>query len=87
MAGSTCGFDVANSLAYLVREVVQVKQAMLACPQPKACAVGIMKLGSWSPRCDTEEWSILDLKALIKACWPVQLAFITPFSLLLCSKS
>lgn len=39
-----CALDVFNSLAYIVREVIQIKQATLACPDPYNCAISIMNV-------------------------------------------
>lgn len=38
--------DVTNSASYIVRAILQIRSAALACPQPRACAINIMILGS-----------------------------------------
>lgn len=37
--------DVTNSASYIVRAILQIRSAALACPQPRACAINIMILG------------------------------------------
>ena len=37
--------DVTNAAAYIVRAILQIRSAASACPEPKACAINIMKLG------------------------------------------
>lgn len=41
---AVCAFDVSNSLAYIVREVIQIKQAVQACPDPYNCAISILNV-------------------------------------------
>eukprot|EP00435_Cladocopium_sp_Y103_P029597 s836_g7.t1 len=41
---AVCAFDVGNSLAYIVREVIQIKQAVQACPDPYNCAISILNV-------------------------------------------
>ncbi|CAE7350838.1 HERC1 [Symbiodinium natans] len=39
-----CVMDVTNSASYIVRVILQIRAAGSACPDPKACAVGIMNI-------------------------------------------
>ena len=39
-----CVVDITNSAAYIVRVILQLRSAASACPDPKACAVGIMNI-------------------------------------------
>eukprot|EP00438_Fugacium_kawagutii_P001593 Skav221835 [mRNA] locus=scaffold885:344908:353208:+ [translate_table: standard] len=42
---SRCVMDVTNSASYIVRAILQLRSAALACPQPRSCAINIMTLG------------------------------------------
>ena len=58
--------DVTNSASYIVRAILQIRSAALACPQPRACAINIMILGeqilwqkwtpSWSSKYGVIKW-------------------------------
>ena len=39
-----CVVDVTNSASYIVRVILQIRSAASSCPDPKACAVGIMNI-------------------------------------------
>jgi len=39
-----CVMDVTNSASYIVRAILQIRSAALACPQPRACAINIMNI-------------------------------------------
>ena len=39
-----CVMDVTNSASYIVRAILQIRTAGRACPDPRACAVGIMNI-------------------------------------------
>lgn len=39
-----CVMDVTNSASYIVRAILQLRSAAFACPQPRACAIGIMNI-------------------------------------------
>ncbi|CAJ1331141.1 unnamed protein product [Effrenium voratum] len=39
-----CVFDVTNSASYIVRAILQIRSAALACPEPRACAINIMNI-------------------------------------------
>ncbi|CAJ1357809.1 unnamed protein product [Effrenium voratum] len=41
---AACGMDVTNSLSYLVREVLQIREAVHSCPEPRECAMSILSV-------------------------------------------
>ena len=73
--------DVTNSASYIVRAILQLRSAAFACPQPRACAIGIMLPGAeqnpWIPL--DFLWTSVDFSISYSFFWDVLTSFFDDF--------